>query len=594
MGFDYWLVHVIWTIPPAILLTAAYWPFFTRTEITQIVILINIAVCATIPWDSYLIRNRIWTYPDNAVIGITIFEIPIEEVFFFIIQTYCTSLLYVIQRKRLVLPVYLLPRSGALARRVGSAAITGGIAVNAACLIFQGQFTYLGLILIWALPVITLQWSFCRAFLCELPRKPILASILLPTFYLWIVDFVSLRRGTWVIEQGTKLDIRLGGFLDFEEAIFFLMSNVMVVFGMVAMDHAIALEQYDMLMSETSKRSWKSLGRASWSYLTAKRSQLNVGFLEGLYAAVKKLSEKSQSMYLGSAMFQDGLRVDLIFLYSFCRVLDDLVDEAPTPEKAKDSIQQASQLLNYRWSSKRPAAPLYDYQPIEADGIDQNVSSQLLSSIALLPASRLSLSPILELLAGFEMDLGFSVDEQRFPIASEVDLEQYAQRVAGTVAVSLLKLVFHHYPDSGIPSAAQEKTILAGERMGQALQYINIARDIKRDAAINRVYLPSSWLEQEGLEPRDVIENPDDPRLAKLEERMINKAEKLHESSVQAIDKLPREVRGPVKTTVESYMMIGEMVRKRRLSSRMTEEKLKVPLWRRLSLAWREMYANTY
>ncbi|KAJ5272570.1 Bifunctional lycopene cyclase/phytoene synthase [Penicillium angulare] len=371
------------------------------------------------------------------------------------------------------------------------------------------------------------------------------------------------------------------------------MSNAMVVLGMVAIDHAIALEQYDMLISETSKRSWKSLGRASWSYMMAKRSPLNVGFLEGLYAAVKNLSEKSQSMYLGSAMFQDGLRIDLIFLYSFCRVLDDLVDEAPTPEKAKDSIKQALQLLNYRWSTKRPAAPLYDYQPINFDDVDQSVSSQLLSSIALLPASRLSLTPILDLLAGFEMDLGFSVDEQRFPIGTEADLDQYAQRVAGTVAVSLLKLVLYHYPDSDIPNAAQQKVILAGERMGQALQYVNIARDIKRDAEINRVYLPYSWLEEEELRPLDVIENPDDPRLAKLEERMINKAEKLHESSVQAIDKLPREVRGPIKTTVESYMMIGDMVRERRQSSwRIQEGKLKVPLWRRLSLAWWEMYAN--
>lgn len=39
---------------------------------------------------------------------------------------------------------------------------------------------------------------------------------MLPTFYLWIVDSVSLQRGTWVIERGTKVDIQLGGSLDLE------------------------------------------------------------------------------------------------------------------------------------------------------------------------------------------------------------------------------------------------------------------------------------------------------------------------------------------------------------------------------------------
>lgn len=43
-------------------------------------------------------------------------------------------------------------------------------------------------------------------------------SILVPTVYLWIVDLLSLQRGTWVIEKGTKLDIQFGGFLDIEYA----------------------------------------------------------------------------------------------------------------------------------------------------------------------------------------------------------------------------------------------------------------------------------------------------------------------------------------------------------------------------------------
>lgn len=101
------------------------------------------------------------------------------------------------------------------------------------------------------------------------------------------------------------------------ETIFFLISNVMVVLGMVTIDHAIALEQYRLFSSgssESSMKSFKSWTRASRSYLMGEKVYLNVEFLDGLHTAVKNLSKKSQSMYLGSAMFQDGLRIDLICL----------------------------------------------------------------------------------------------------------------------------------------------------------------------------------------------------------------------------------------------------------------------------------------
>lgn len=235
--------------------------------------------------------------------------------------------------------------------------------------------------------------------------------------------------------------------------------------------------------------------------------------------------------------------------------------------------------------------PLYDYLESERPDSRIGVSSPLITSIAMLPVSRLSITPLLELLSGFEMDLEFNAEKGRFPITTEEDLEVYAYRVAGTVAASLLELVFAHYgiESPNTDSTKQAKIIRAGEKMGQALQYVNIARDIKHDAAISRVYIPTSWLAEEGMTPEDVIANPEDPKLAILEERILQKADLMHNESVATIDELPHQARGPVKTTVESYMMIGEMVRERRRTGMPVRGKLKVPLWRRLGRAWREM-----
>lgn len=248
-------------------------------------------------------------------------------------------------------------------------------------------------------------------------------------------------------------------------------------------------------------------------------------------------------------------------------------------------------MLHWRFSEKSPKKPLYDYLQADMDRKQALKASPLLHSIALLPASRLSLGPLLELLSGFVMDLGFSFEKQEYPIETEEDLEVYAQRVAGTVAAGLLELVFSHTDVQYSPDK-QEEIIQAGQQMGKALQYVNIARDIKRDAAIKRVYIPTVWLKTKNLTPTDVVTNPDNPALAIFEDRMLLKADHAYQMSVQAIDQLPKDVRGPIKTTIESYMMIGQMVRKARRESTKIEGKLKVPLWRRLKLAWSAMYVN--
>lgn len=78
MGFKYALVHVKYTIPPTIILSLIYRPLLTKLDIYKIAFLITIAVVSTTPWDSYLIRNRVWTYPPNVIIGPKLFDIPAE------------------------------------------------------------------------------------------------------------------------------------------------------------------------------------------------------------------------------------------------------------------------------------------------------------------------------------------------------------------------------------------------------------------------------------------------------------------------------------------------------------------------------------
>lgn len=58
--------------------------------------------------------------------------------------------------------------------------------------------------------------SLSYQFIIGIPRSSSLWPIAVPTVYLWIVDTLALRRGTWVIETGTKLGFHLWPGLEVE------------------------------------------------------------------------------------------------------------------------------------------------------------------------------------------------------------------------------------------------------------------------------------------------------------------------------------------------------------------------------------------
>lgn len=54
--------------------------------------------------------------------------------------------------------------------------------------------------------ILMLYRNLAYQFIIGLPLSTTLLPIAAPTLYLWIVDTLALRRGTWVIESGTKLE----------------------------------------------------------------------------------------------------------------------------------------------------------------------------------------------------------------------------------------------------------------------------------------------------------------------------------------------------------------------------------------------------
>lgn len=449
----------------------------------------------------------------------------------------------------------------------------------------------------WKKAKIESDWSRSLAyqFILDLHWTNTILPIVLPTTYLWIVDTLALQRGTWAIESGTKLNWYLWRGLDLEsvscdsgeyadrnrEAVFFLVTNVLIVFGLTAFDNALAVLNTfpDRFESRTGLPSPLTLVKS----LLLPLAQYDQQKIDGLREALARLKKKSRSFYLASGVFEGQLRVDLILLYSFCRVADDLVDNARTTDEARSWIEKLKSFLTMRYRDPSIAS-----DALSTWLTKQGFSTSTRAALMMLPTTKLSPQPLHDLLQGFRTDLKFGSRNTPFPILDGDRLELYAMQVAGTVAELCIELVFHHTREK--PTKEERRSIIqAGGQMGIALQCVNIARDIIVDAHLQRVYLPTTWLKDLGLRPEDILKSPESPSVEILRNRLLDKATELHDQAAGAIDRLPSEACGPIRVAVECYMEIGKTLRTR--GYKVKAGRATVPKIQSLRVAWIAMRA---
>jgi putative membrane protein len=224
-----------------------------RFVVGVLLVHVLIALIYTSPWDNYLVARAVWGYPEGRVL-FTIGFVPFEEYLFFVIQTWTTGiwLLFLLSRPGLR-PLPAEVGAGRAVRLLGALAWLG-VAGAGVLALTTDSGTYLGLILVWAAPVLALQWGFGGDLLLRRPWTALLA-IGLPTVYLWAADRFAIGASIWWIEPRLTTGFELFG-LPIEEAVFFLITNLLVVFGMgMALDPAAA--QRLQLLRRLRLRWWQ-------------------------------------------------------------------------------------------------------------------------------------------------------------------------------------------------------------------------------------------------------------------------------------------------------------------------------------------------
>ena len=185
----------------------------------------------------------------------------------------------------------------------------------------------------------------------------------------------------------------------------------------------------------------------------------------------------ARTFSLASRLLPTEKRRAAYALYAFCRVADDLVDQAD--------------------HGYVPAlrAQLDAYRTQLQDALDGRPSGPIFREVAWVSRThQVSPAPLFELLDGVGRDL----EAHRYDTWPA--LEAYCEGVASSVG-EMCTYVF------GVPAgpAMRTQAIRYARTLGTAMQLTNILRDVGEDAQRGRCYLPAEDLARFGLTTADVL-----------------------------------------------------------------------------------------
>jgi 15-cis-phytoene synthase len=231
----------------------------------------------------------------------------------------------------------------------------------------------------------------------------------------------------------------------------------------------------------------------------------------------------SRSFYLASGLYPPDKRRAARALYAFCRVTDDIIDEADPDTSPADLLVQVEA---WRQRALSPHPPREDLVAVAWH--DARVRYHL------------PLRYAEQLFDGVLCDLR----KRRYQTFAE--LAEYAYGVASTVGLMSMY----------ITGFTGKEAIPYAVKLGVALQLTNILRDVAEDWRNGRVYLPLDELQAFGLDERDLARGEVTNRWRAFMQFQIARNRRLYEEAWAGIGWLAPDGRFAIAAAAELYMGI--------------------------------------
>ena len=264
----------------------------------------------------------------------------------------------------------------------------------------------------------------------------------------------------------------------------------------------------------------------------------------------EKAAKSGSSFYYAFLFLPPPRRAAITALYAFCREVDDVVDEST------DASLAARTLDWWRGELDR----LYEGAPTHP------VTRALAPHIEPFSITK---ERLLEIIAGMEMDL----HQSRY--LDFAGLARYCHHVAGVVGLL----------SSNIFGATDPGSELYAEKMGLAVQLINIIRDVGEDARMGRIYLPMDEMKRFGVTASDLLAARTSPAFIELMRFQADRAKAIYAEALSLLPPADRRPQGTGLIMGAIYRALLDEVE--RSDFAVLDQRISLTPIRKLWIAWR-------
>jgi squalene synthase HpnD len=271
---------------------------------------------------------------------------------------------------------------------------------------------------------------------------------------------------------------------------------------------------------------------------------------EDLDAVEAVVRSAGTSFYHGMRVLPPDRRHAMYAIYAFCRIVDDIADEAGTIETKRLALAV--------WRDN--IAALYEGRT------EGPVTRVLAAAVSRFQLRAEDFVAVID---------GMQTDAETVVVAPDMAaLDLYCDRVASAVG----RLSVRTFGDA---SPAADRVAHA---LGRALQLTNILRDIKEDAERGRIYLPREYLLDANV-PADPVAILTAPGLPAACDRLATLAHGYFQQAWNAMDRCDRVAMKPARLMGATYDAILLTLEKR--GWQRLDEPVSLPKWQKLWLACR-------
>lgn len=277
-------------------------------------------------------------------------------------------------------------------------------------------------------------------------------------------------------------------------------------------------------------QTWENISENAHNELFLNLDCIDSASVEAAYEYCRQIIKRgSKGFYFSTLFLPQQKRRAMWAVYNFCRLTDDMVDNAQSTTHAE------------------LCARLTDWEAELRRSFEGRVRPNLPHMLAwhhTATAFKIPPTPPLELIEGVRMDL----TKSRYTNFEELRL--YCYRVASTVGLMASEII--GYSDPGALDYAIE--------LGVAMQLTNILRDVGEDASIGRIYLPLDEMAEFGYTEEELLQGVVNDRFIKLMKFQIARARTCYARAIPGIEFLSRDCRLAITVAAAQYGRILDAI----------------------------------